>query len=319
MINHEQPCLIWETPATRIILLDGKEKDPIMRSPRTGGDYKIKLEAYDAVFSLDEKDKAKLTTLLIDLRRAGDHAPWITADLIKKAKRADPLSPQKRAERLLQYLANKWPHVGQEFVIPMIAHDMEALAWCESIEGSEREFKFLIDHLIAKGWLDGLHGEYKMTVDGYEYLEQQGKKKDFAQCFVAMWFNDSMNPAYDEGIEKAVIECGYTSKRIDQQHHLNKICDEAIAQIRRSRFVVADFTHGTDGARGSVFYEAGFAHALGLPVIFSCRKDQAESLHFDTRQYPHILWTTPEDLYAQLRDKIRAILDDYKAEPALAV
>ena len=102
--------------------------------------------------------------------------------------------------------------------------------------------------------------------------------------------------------------------KIDEKQHLNKICDEAIAEIRRSRFVVADFTHGAAGARGSVYYEAGFAQALDLPVIFSCRKDQ--ELHFDTRQYPHILWETPEDLYTQLRNKIGRILGDYKAEPA---
>ena len=82
-----------------------------------------------------------------------------------------------------------------------------------------------------------------------------------------------MDETYKEGIEKAIKECGYTPMKIDEKQHLNKICDEAIGEIRRPLFVVADFTHGADGARGSVYYEAGFAHALGLPVIFSCQKD----------------------------------------------
>ena len=47
---------------------------------------------------------------------------------------------------------------------------------------------------------------------------------------------------------------------------MDKIDDEIIGEIRRSRFLVADFTHGDKGARGSVYYEAGFAYGLGLPV-----------------------------------------------------
>jgi nucleoside 2-deoxyribosyltransferase len=57
--------------------------------------------------------------------------------------------------------------------------------------------------------------------------------------------------------------------------------------IRVSRFVVADFT----GQRGSVYFEAGFAVAIGLPVIWLCRKDQLADVHFDTRQYNFLTWT----------------------------
>lgn len=314
MESRTETCLIWGTSVTHKHLDPDNMNFIVKGSLRAGGDYEIADQVIGRVDDLDEKDKAKLTTMLLDLRQQGQQRPVVTYDLVEKAKSADELSPQMRAERLLQYLAKIGEHVGQEFWIPSLARDMEALAWSESTEGSEREMNFLADHLVTKGWLRGSRGDYKITVEGYEHVKQQGKKKDLSQCFVAMWLDDSMKQVYDEGIEKAVIECGYTSMKIDEKQHLNKICDEAIAEIRRSRFVVADFTHGAAGARGSVYYEAGFAQALDLPVIFSCRKDQ--ELHFDTRQYPHILWETPEDLYTQLRNKIGRILGDYKAEPA---
>jgi len=157
-------------------------------------------------------------------------------------------------------------------------------------------------------------------VPGYQHVAEQTTKKDLSQCFVAMWFDLSMNSAYEEDIKKAVEECGYTPLRIDQKQHLNKIDDEIIAEIRRSRFVVADFTHDAEkGVRGGVYFEAGFAYGLGLPVLYTCREDLKEKLHFDTRQYPHILWKTPEDLYAELRDRIRARVGDYRTEPAPAM
>ena len=45
-------------------------------------------------------------------------------------------------------------------------------------------------------------------------------------------------------------------------------------QIRKSKFLIADFT----GQRGGVYYEAGFAYGLGLPVIWTCRKDWFDGL-----------------------------------------
>ena len=319
MANEQKRCFIWGTPVESVERDFNKNNYVVWGSPRAGGDYEITDDAIclGKVGDLAPAHKAKLTTFLMDSRETNKQRPLVKYDLVEKATRADKLSPQMRAERLLRYLVSIQEFVGQEFTIPLIAHDMEALAWTESIEGYESEIAILVDHLTTKGWLKNDRGEYSITVDGHEHVKQQKKKKDLSQCFVAMWFHDSMDDAYEKGIKKAVDDCGFTPKRIDKTHHLNKICDEAIAEIGRSRFVVADFTHGPDGARGSVFFEAGFAHALRLPVIYSCRDDLKDKLHFDTRQYPHILWKDEEDLYTQLKDKIGALMGDYKAEPAL--
>ena len=130
-----------------------------------------------------------------------------------------------------------------------------------------------------------------------------------------MWFDGSMNEAWDDGIAPAVHDAGYEPVRIDRVEHVNKIDDEIIAEIRRARFVIADFTHGDTGARGGVYYEAGFAHGLGIPVIFTCRKDRLGEVHFDTRQYNHIVWETPEELQDQLVKRIAAVLGDGPIPP----
>ena len=40
------------------------------------------------------------------------------------------------------------------------------------------------------------------------------------------------------------------------------------------------------------------------------RKDTLEKVHFDTRQYPHIVWETPEELRDGLTKRISAVLGD---------
>lgn len=91
---------------------------------------------------------------------------------------------------------------------------------------------------------------------------------------------------------------------MDLKEHNEKICDTIIAKIRKSRFMVADFT----GLRGGVYFEAGYALGLGLPVIWTCKNDHKDELHFDTRQYNHILWIDESDLYEKLRRRIEATI-----------
>lgn len=47
---------------------------------------------------------------------------------------------------------------------------------------------------------------------------------------------------------------------------------------------------------------------IDIPVIWTVRndKDEVGSLHFDTRQYRHIIWDNPEDLRKQLLARIEA-------------
>jgi nucleoside 2-deoxyribosyltransferase len=172
--------------------------------------------------------------------------------------------------------------------------------------------------LIKEGELLG-QLSYLPTYQGWQRIEElQSTSADLTQVFVAMWFHDETRDCYDKGIRPAIEDSGYRPIRIDQKHHINKIDDEIIAEIRRSRFLVADFTCETGKARGGVYYEAGFALALPIPVIWTCKDTSIADLHFDTRQYSHIVWRQPADLYTQLKARIGAVIGDgplYKSNP----
>jgi nucleoside 2-deoxyribosyltransferase len=120
-----------------------------------------------------------------------------------------------------------------------------------------------------------------------------------------MWFDPSMDVPYEEGFKKGIGDCGLDPRRVDKLEFVGKICDRILAEIRAAEIVVADFT----GFRTGVFFEAGFALALGRTVIFTCQEDSAEQLgqHFDTRQYAHLLWSDAADLREKLSTRIRAI------------
>ncbi len=110
---------------------------------------------------------------------------------------------------------------------------------------------------------------FSMTPEGWVKLQElETSRIESKQAFVAMWFNDEMTSIWNDGLSKGIEDAGYLALRIDNKEHNDKICDEIIAEIRRSRFVVADFTKN----RGGVYFEAGFALGLGIPVIWTVQQ-----------------------------------------------
>ncbi len=143
--------------------------------------------------------------------------------------------------------------------------------------------------------------------NGHNYAENlRFKVGSSTKGFVAMWFDRSLNRIYDEGFDFGIRNAGYNPVRIDRKEHANRIDDEIIAEIRSSAFVVADFT----GHRGGVYFEAGFALGLNIPVIWTCRESDLTELHFDVRQYNVIIWkmNATDELASRLQLRIEAIL-----------
>ena len=145
-----------------------------------------------------------------------------------------------------------------------------------------------------------------LTSKGFERLESlQSQAAQTRQAFVAMWFDPKMNEIYNKAFVKGIEEAGYKPHRADKREYNDKVDDEIIVQIRRSRFIVSDFT----GHRGGVYYEAGFAKGFGLQVIFTYRKDELVKLHFDVRQYNCIDWQEDQlpEFVKRLTDRIKSV------------
>lgn len=118
-----------------------------------------------------------------------------------------------------------------------------------------------------------------------------------------MSFDPSLDQAYDAGIKPAVQEdCAMKVVRVDRVEHNGVVTDLILASIRSAQLTVADVTLQRQG----VYFEAGFALGLGRTVIWTCRKDELPKVHFDTRQYSHIVWETPAELREKLTNRIRA-------------
>jgi len=218
------------------------------------------------------------------------------------------LSPRivsERLDRALKNIQQLSAYPGE--TIELFADNDYPIFFSEN----EEAFHFVRNTLQDAGLIrsDNTIGSSAITLTGHGWnriaeIERERAGKDSRQAFVAMWFDHKLDKTYIDGFAKAIRSTGYEPLRVDLKEHNGKIDDAIIAEIRKSRFVVADFT----GHRAGVYYEAGFAKGLGLEVIWTCHESDIGESHFDTRQYNHIVWKDDQDLFEKLRRRIEATI-----------
>jgi len=254
-------------------------------SPRAGGKYFISRTAQTMLENVTDQQRVALTHEICDHNILGSTLN-VTSTMLKALPSRPNFSAQERSARLLRYLINRSEYLGKSIdfagdvygntnssivVIgtrPGKAH-FPLLAWSDSLK--IEEIDFLLDMLIEDGAVKRLSktGDLSLIVlpKGYSRFAENNSQTANDQVFIAMWFDQSVNSVYENGIEVAVRDCGYRPLRIDQKEHNNKIDDEIIPEIKRSKFIVADFTSEPDKPRGGVYFEAGYAMGMGIPVV----------------------------------------------------
>ena len=231
-----------------------------------------------------------------------------------------PLIPQSPVEKLDKLLL--WYYKQSDFFGKYIkVSDAPAICYAVNKHELESLYDLVIDGYLIRSVKGGRLFEGTQNVHlsfkGHQHCKELlSSKSNTTNAFVAMWFSDEVSSAYKTAIAPAIEECSFRPVRVDNVEHNNDITDEIIAGIKDSRFIVADMT----GYRGGVYYEAGFARGLGLPVIFTCRKDWfdgeiaddgkivKEKIHFDISHQNIIVWETEDELKKCIINRIRATI-----------
>jgi len=269
--------------------------------PRCGC-FNITLQAIKEVLDLKPQHKPLLSAYCRRLP-AGSQPPTIKTDTIEQFIRTLPqyTAPEK-LDNLLDLIGQMTPALGRPTTFDpktdyprLIAQDPE-------------EVQFLLIELADRKYIhgprDGPLSPVVVLPRGWERLEETKRSgRSSNRAFVAMSFHKSMDSLYKEAIEPAILKAGYDPLRIDRLQHVNRIDDEIIGQIKRSRFMVADFT----GQRYGVYFEAGMMIGLGRTVIWMCDKKQLDQLHFDVRQFNFIDYESIPEAQDRLYNRILAI------------
>lgn len=222
-----------------------------------------------------------------------------------------PLTPEEKIAHLLTYLHSLQEYEGSE--IHFFDNENKNILAKKLYFKNYDELIFYLFTLLNLGLIDGNDvsskcgrelANIRFTFQGLVKvieLNKSGSHSD--KCFVAMSFSEDLKETR-QAIKTVIDEAGFKPILIDEIHYdaVVTINDALIAEIKKCKFLVADFSQHKHG----VYFEAGFALGLGRPVIYLCREEDFSNTHFDTNHYPHIIYNNLSELQEKLKTKIEA-------------
>ncbi len=269
----------------------------VWHCPRCG-DVRITDELWSFLDKAGTKLMSKLSTITRMSSESGSPVTLTSKNYETLAKKLPRYTPMEKLDLLLHRLMLKTERFGED---AEFSPDRDyPLIFCDN----SSELSFLLGELSRRSCVELTSSSITLTMHGWETaseLSKTGRSSD--AVFIAMSFHPSHDATYEKCIAPAIEEAGYRPLRVDKVEHVNRIDDQIIADIRRSRFMVADLTDQRQG----VYFEAGMMIGLGRTVIWMVRNDELSKVHFDNRQYNFIVYEDFEEARQRLRLRILAL------------
>jgi hypothetical protein len=240
-----------------------------------------------------------------------EQCPTLDSNVVESIlETAELPSPFEQGDNLLRLVAEGVAGPG-EFATIVYAEDL-FIVGAKTVAGLE----FLANALIEKGLLSGKavsdFAKVTPTLDGWRrYDELRRGIPAGRQAFMAMKLEDSeLDHVIESCFRPAVSQAGFRLLLLEDEPKAGSIDDRIRVEIQKSRFLIADLTHASNGA----YWEAGYAEGLQKPVIYTCRSDAFDRIHFDTNHLLTVKWTLADLAVAEekLKATIRATLPDAK-------
>ncbi|MCH7613002.1 MAG: hypothetical protein IIB45_06535 [Candidatus Marinimicrobia bacterium] len=264
--------------------------------------------------------------------------PTILQDNLSQLSQLTPPTDEERTAKLLIHFSREYPHRGDKIAKIYIEKSIAELLTPpdEGYSGEMYQYYGKLAPIISVSWsvsweevnyllMDYLteekeffdseilskNGKIKISPKGWTYLENYNKGKYSNSVFIALKYEEDLLEYFRNYISNAVEDAGYQAIIIYDKSHTNIIDDEMKVEIKRSRFIISDLTNNSRGA----YYEAGYAHGLGLPAIFTCNKNyfekpptDSDKIHFDTNHYPIHLWEFGEENGETFREYLKYLI-----------
>lgn len=285
------------------------------------GPYQLYLERSLESFAEDLKHKFigltgrklyEISAFIRERHEKGQEKPGFNPEKLYGVSKNLPIFNLKEKQRyFLLSIEKRFNNYADS--IKLVLETDYPLAWAEN----EKEFEYILNVIQDRNLIrwsrqaqhpNPVESVISLTHYGWDYLDENRSKNrsEFKNVFVAMSFKSEFDPLWEKSIKPAITEIGLNPIRIDkiQLDHDERIDDAILNKIAESRLLVAEFT----GVSPGVYFEAGFALGKGIPFILSVSDKEIGNVHFDTRQFPHIVWENSEDLKKKLIERIQFLV-----------
>lgn len=120
-----------------------------------------------------------------------------------------------------------------------------------------------------------------------------------------MPFTEDFDDIYQLGIKQSCIDADSYCERVDEQIFNESILERIYNQISKADIIIADMSNRNP----NVFYEVGYAHALGKTTILLT--NDSVDIPFDLKHYPHIIYNNKiSKLKKELTTKLKWLIEN---------
>ena len=307
--------------------------EPWFRCPICG-DYELNYLTLRSLEKLDSSLKPKLCSKIYYHNLYHQSSCFIELEDLENLK-TENTSPAQILNRLIEFLYEK-KHQLDSFLLR--DHFLFPILQSSNLKIQKEYFKELENQAIIKSFktltnyddvkISTDYDEFTpelssssfecfegvLTLKGFEVYEELKKGKSKSnQVFMALQFGTQADEFYNTHLKPAVSAFEQLElKDIRQKNQAGMINIHMEAEIRQSKFLIADVTPVEGKPNANVYWEAGFAQGLGKKVIYLCEKEAFDILKnsgkvpFDVRNHYHLVYDLqdPEASKAILQDVI---------------
>lgn len=161
---------------------------------------------------------------------------------------------------------------------------------------------------VAKDVTEELYREAIGLIETGKYREQRKllvqEMRGSESFFICPFDNKEIDHNYEFVIKPCVEKHRFSIHRANEISDTRTITETIISAINRARFVIAELTE----AKPNCYYEVGYAHAIGKPVIIIAKTGTTR--HFDLAAHNWTHWDTYEDLKPKIEKRINGVLSE---------
>lgn len=292
------------------------------------GQYQISFTALnvdDEIKSLSDSEKAVLCSLVSDYYSINQKPFCITSGNLSSQLKSHTKTPAQILNRLIEFLYKDkyqlstvkvenfkfWP-ILQTFDVKILEKYFQELIeqsiigdYDKSGESSERAISFAY-YSSHKCGLQIF--EITLTLKGFEVYEELKKGKSKSnQVFMALQYDNELAANfYKNFLTPALKEFKLDLKDLRDSSKIGSLLVAQMeAEIRQSKFLIADITPVDGKHNANVYWEAGLARGLDKPVLYLCEASKFKKLPFDTNGFLHVKYDLSSE--EKVKDAIKEI------------
>ncbi|MFD1954718.1 hypothetical protein ACFSL6_11240 [Paenibacillus thailandensis] len=262
-----------------------------------GGQYHLLAESYDWYYALDYTTKREMFPIISAYIRElteMEETVELSAEDLDKIRHSSrlPQTIEEKGEKLLQHLYRQSGGTDKPVVIHKLAESFN-ITYSLNLQ----EMVYIIEKLKEEELLERRGSTFVLTPKGIRTAKAGMAGQKLKPCCVLL--SEELGQEWANNVLPKMYQCGYSPQLAEPLDGTGGISAQ---QLASSKLIIADLT----GHRPEVYWAAGYAQGLQIPVIWTVHRSAAGQIRSNPGHIRPIVWEDGGQLAALLQQRLTA-------------